>query len=106
VLRGRLIAASKSPKEEWTKNMAQHDAPCKFQTYFMSVGIDINDAEWGRFVDGRTFPNKKNPHLSWSRKFNVEWETFWASKPLNDFTREEVEAKVRELAADPRFPSE
>jgi hypothetical protein len=70
--------------KEGIKNpQAHHDLPITFQDKFNQVGLDIDAAEYGRWVEGaETGAKNVGTHQNWSSALNKEWEKFF-SDPRN-----------------------
>jgi len=80
--------------------VAHHDLPVAFQEDFAKYGIDINKAQYGRWVEHR-LAGRKDLHANWSGDFNKEWMKFF--KETEPITRKKILEKMNELRADPRF---
>lgn len=77
------------------KAEAHHDLPCFLQDRFLEYGLDINNPQFGRWVEG-TPPGL---HQVWTSKFNDEWRAFFAG----NVTTESIITKMNELRVDDRF---
>ena len=63
-----------------TNYQAHHGLPVKIESYFKKVGLDINDARFGRWVRG----GGNGGHQSWSRRYNDIWEAYIETHPTAD----------------------
>jgi hypothetical protein len=89
--------------EEMKNPQAHHDLPEKFQKEFNAVGLDIDAAEYGRWVKGsEQGVENVGTHQNWSYDFNQEWEKFLNREGIPP-TKEEILQKMNELRNDPRF---
>jgi hypothetical protein len=80
---------------------AHHDFPQKFRDKFLAAGIDIDDPQYGRWVEGSPEGN----HQRWTREYNDIWENFFKDNkdiPPKEL-KELIKAKRQELIKDPRF---
>lgn len=66
---------------------AHHILPKKFKDRFDDVGLNINDPQYGAWLES-------HHHLSKAREYNAEWEAFFKDNP--NYTSEQVleEAKL------------
>jgi RHS repeat-associated protein len=92
-LRGRMG----DPPSKMTKPEAHHDLPQKFRDRFERRGIDIDDPQYGRWVEG----SPVGRHQNWSAEFNREWEDFFRRNP--NASKADILEFMRRLQADPRF---
>jgi hypothetical protein len=76
---------------------AHHDLPQRFRRRFASVGLDVDNPAYGRWVEG-TPPGR---HQRWSREFNDAWIEFF-NQHANP-TRRQVLREMNRLRCDPRF---
>jgi len=92
----RELAKNMGPKPSHLKApQAHHDLPVVFQETFADLGIDINNRQFGRWVEG-------SAHSKWSAAFNDEWKRFL--DPANGKrTRQQVLDFMDKLRKDPRF---
>jgi len=74
-LKKNLKKAIGEPPAHLKQPHAHHDLPVEFQKEFAGLGININEAQFGRWVEGA-------PHNKWSGQFSDEWKTFL--HPLDD----------------------
>ncbi|MBI4559839.1 MAG: hypothetical protein HY706_19800, partial [Candidatus Hydrogenedentes bacterium] len=80
---------------------AHHDLPQEFRDKFAALGLDIEDAAYGRWVAGGPGGN----HQKWSHDFNDEWRAFFERyrKAGKSPTKGQVLKFMRRLRDDPRF---
>ena len=64
------------------KPQAHHDFPKALRGDFEELGFDIDDAKYGRWVEGGPYGD----HQKLAKRFNDEWEDFF----LSDRTEAEV----------------
>ncbi len=59
---------------------AHHGLPWKNRDYFAQAGLDVNDAQFGRWVIG----GGNGGHQSWSRAYGALWDNYIARHPVPD----------------------
>ena len=72
-----------------TDAQAHHIFPQKFETIFNKAGIDINDPQFGAWVE-----TKAHQHSSY--EYNAKWEAFLKDEP----GKEQIIDKAKELAKE------
>ncbi|MEX2316716.1 MAG: hypothetical protein WD669_06165 [Pirellulales bacterium] len=86
---------------------AHHDFLWDERKWFIVHGIDVNKAEYGRWVaatkPGAAAPVGKRLHQSWSLEFKQRWVTFIADEPAAGYTKQQVIDFMMQLRND--FPS-
>ena len=86
------------------KARAHHDMPVAFQQKFLKFGIDINNADYGRWVPYDGY------HKEWHRppppggKLNELWANFWKTEPTTGYTYQQVIDKFVEIRGAFLFP--
>jgi hypothetical protein len=87
------------PKPTGMKNpQAHHDLPKKFQKDFNAVGLDIDAAQYGRWVEGAEKGVKnKGKHQNWSKEFNDKWDEFLHPENGTSHTKEEMLEFMEEI---------
>jgi Ca2+-binding RTX toxin-like protein len=86
---------------------AHHDFLWDERKWFIAHGIDVNKAEYGRWV-AATKPGTapavgKRLHQSWSLDFKQRWVNFIADEPAAGYTKQQVIDFMMQLRSD--FPS-
>jgi hypothetical protein len=74
-----------------------HLARTKRQTLRRGHSLDVNNPDYGRWVEG----TPPGDHQDWSREFNDTWNQFIENNP--NASRDEVLDFMKELRNDPRF---
>ena len=59
---------------------AHHGLPWSFRDYFYSAGLDVNDAQFGRWVIG----GGNGGHQSWSYTYGQLWYNYIKTHPNPD----------------------
>jgi hypothetical protein len=92
------------PKPSTMKNPeAHHDLPEVFQDDFNRVGLDIDEAQYGRWVEGAEKGIKnEGKHQNWSYDFNKEWKEFLNPKDGTVRSKEEILKFMEEIRK--RYP--
>jgi hypothetical protein len=103
-LLAKNLEASGKLKPALLKNaQAHHDLPQKFRDVFTGHGLDIDKADYGRWVEG-TPPGL---HQKWTSQFNSEWQKFWDAEAAvtngGSYTKQQVLDKMNSLKNDSRF---
>jgi hypothetical protein len=83
------------PPPELKNPQAHHDLPVKHEKIFERKGLDINDPENGRWVEGGPEGN----HQKWSYDYNEEWKKYLADNP----TPEQIMQKMYEMRNNPKY---
>lgn len=69
LLRKNMIKAGNLKPLDMKNPNAHHGLPWKFKDWFAFRGLDVNDPEFGMWVEGRE-------HAKWSWRYNMVWEEF------------------------------
>jgi hypothetical protein len=95
-LKARMLKAAETPPPPGFE--AHHDLPWEFRQRFAEAKLDVNEADFGRWVH-------PDDHKLWhydEPKFNDFWEDFFYGGPVNGFrpeitrTKDEVLQKLEE----------
>lgn len=70
---------------------AHHTLPQQFTSEFSNLGIDVNDPQWGAWVDGGT-------HQKWSYENNKAWEIWF--RDFQNPTLSDVKQFATDLATN------
>lgn len=97
--RSGLRNAMGDPPSDMIKPQAHHNFPWKFRNWFSKRGINVNDPESGRWVEG-----SPGPHQEWSGEYNDEWQKFIDKNP--NASKMSILNFLRKLLSGGRFPSE
>ncbi|MFN8471516.1 MAG: RHS repeat-associated core domain-containing protein [Anaerolineae bacterium] len=101
-LRRNMERAGITPPTGMSNPQAHHNLPFKYREWFAGKGrgINVNDARWGRWVDG-TPPGS---HQVWTSAYEREWDAYIARNP--EATREQVVGFLDQLLNSGRFPDQ
>lgn len=78
-----------------------HDMPWHFRDWFAARGIDVNDTQFGRWVDN----TKGAPHQRWSAAFDQEWASFIARESASGYTTQQIIDFMNQLKNSGKYPS-
>jgi RHS repeat-associated protein len=84
------------PPSGFKEPQAHHELPWKNRDFFAGKGINVNDPQFGRWVEG-------NAHRKWSAEYGREWDQFIEANP--NATPQDIMNKLQELKNSGRFPS-
>jgi hypothetical protein len=91
-------------KKTFTRPELHHDLPYEFKDWFLVRGVDVNEIQTLRFVEGSlkentpAFKAKWRYHQSWDLRaggFHSQWDSWIKANP--EATREQILAKIEEL---------
>ncbi|MBX9788589.1 MAG: hypothetical protein K2Y37_06710, partial [Pirellulales bacterium] len=101
-LRARMIAAGDTPPTNLRNPQAHHDMIWDERFWFAMHGFDVNDPQFGRWVEG----TPPGDHQRWSKRFSDAWTAFVGAEKLNDpdnwYTADAIRSKYVQLKAS--FP--
>jgi RHS repeat-associated protein len=86
-----------SPPSNMSNPEAHHELPWNFREWFAKRGLNVNDTQFGRWVE-------RSLHRSWSRAYNNEWSRFINQYP--NASQAQVLEFLEELRTSGRFPSQ
>jgi hypothetical protein len=86
------------PPSSMRTPQAHHDLPVNNQDKFLEAGLDINKAEYGRWVEGGPI----GTHQSWSMAFDNEWAGFFGRFP--NANAEQIISQMNSMRASGRYP--
>lgn len=92
-----LRKAMGEPPSNMVKPQAHHDLPWNHREWFAKRGLDVNDPQYGRWVEG----NPYGSHQSWSKDYDGEWLSFMDEYP--DAKPEQILDKVDEIRTNTRY---
>ncbi|HWE95558.1 MAG TPA: PKD domain-containing protein, partial [Tepidisphaeraceae bacterium] len=94
-----------APPARFTNPQAHHDLPWTFKDWFAAHGIDVNQAQYGRWVEGT--PPGGDPanwrfHQGWTPRFNSDWSAFIEAETAADragrlYTQAEILDKMASM---------
>lgn len=97
-----MIAAGDTPPTNLRNPQAHHDMIWDERFWFAMHGFDVNDPQFGRWVEG----TPPGDHQRWSKRFSDAWTAFVGAEKLNDpdnwYTADAIRSKYVQLKAS--FP--
>jgi RHS repeat-associated protein len=75
LLRQNMIKAGNVKPLDMVNPNAHHGLPWKYREWFASRGLDVNDPQFGYWVEAR-------PHSQWSWEYNNAWRVFIKNEPF------------------------
>ncbi|MBX3373837.1 MAG: FG-GAP repeat protein [Phycisphaeraceae bacterium] len=98
--RSALRRAMGAPPPGFQNPQAHHNFPWTSRDRFAEVGIDVNEPQWGRWVEGAP----QGPHQGWTADYEGEWRVFFEQMP--EFTEAQVHQKLQELLGSGNYPAQ
>ncbi len=94
-----LKAKMGEPPENLLKPQAHHGLPWKHKDWFAKQGVNVNDVEYGAWVEAA---KGTGGHPSWSKAYDKEWVWFMDSnKPT--VTKEQIDTFYNNLRKNSRW---
>ena len=95
-LKENMKKAGNTKPADMENPQAHHGLPWKFKDWFAAHGLDVNQAEYGFWVE-------REPHQHWSRDYNDMWGEFIEANPFA--TSEKIIQFMGQLMTGGNFPS-
>jgi hypothetical protein len=86
-----------TPPRHLVNPQAHHDLPQEFAKKFKAKGFDIDDPQYGRWVEG-TPPGR---HQLWNGEYNAIWRSFFGR--FRNPSRARILKLLKELRSNPEF---
>jgi hypothetical protein len=85
------------PPADMLEPQAHHELPWKHRNFFARRGMNVNDVQYGRWVEGVQ-------HRRWSKAYTDAWDTFVLDNPQAN--AEQILAHLAQLKSGGAFPSQ
>jgi hypothetical protein len=85
------------PPADMLEPQAHHELPWKHRNFFARRGMNVNDVQYGRWVEGVQ-------HRRWSREYTRAWDEFVEEE--REATAAQILAHLAALQGSGRFPSQ
>jgi len=98
-LKNNMAKAGITKPSNYVNPQVHHNLPWKFRKWFADLGINVNEARFGRWVEG----TPPGTHQNWGRAYQDAWETFINQNP--NASQNDVLAELQRLLASGKYPS-